>query len=50
MSVADREVHTRLEQFQQPGVPIEITRLISTGLRDVAAAAVPDAERVEANP
>jgi MFS family permease len=50
MSVADREVHTRLEQFQQPGVPIEITRLISTGLRDVAAAVVPGAELVEANP
>ena len=41
MSVADRQVHERMEQFQKPGVPIRITRLISTSLRDAAPAAPP---------
>ncbi len=36
MSVADRQIHDRMEQFQQPGLPIHITRLISTSLRDAA--------------
>jgi hypothetical protein len=39
MSVADRQVHDRMEQFQQPGAPIQITRLISTDLRDAATGA-----------
>ncbi len=30
MSVADRQIHERMERFQNPGVPIRITRLIST--------------------
>ncbi len=34
MSLADRQIHQELEQFQQPGVPIEVTRLISADLRN----------------
>ncbi|MBI2317796.1 MAG: MFS transporter [Betaproteobacteria bacterium] len=42
MSVADQQIRDRMEQFQQPGAPIQITRLISTNLRDAATAAPTD--------
>lgn len=43
MTMADRQVQERVEQFQQPGVPIRITRLISSDWReDPAATAGPD--------
>jgi len=34
MTMTDRQLQGRVEQFQRPGVPIVVTRLISTGLHD----------------
>jgi MFS family permease len=39
MTMSDRQIQSRVEQFQQPGVPIPVTRLISTDLRDASGAA-----------
>ena len=33
MTMADRQVRERVEQFQQPGIPIRVTRLISANWR-----------------
>jgi hypothetical protein len=30
MTMSDRQANDRVEQFQQPGVPILVSRLIST--------------------
>jgi len=35
MTMADRQVQDRVSKFQRPGVPIRISRLIGTDLRDV---------------
>lgn len=40
MTMADRQVQERVEQFQQPGVPIRVTRLISSDWREEPAATV----------
>jgi len=39
MTIADRQVQERVEQFQQPGVAIRISRLIGTTSRDAFPAA-----------
>jgi len=42
MTMADRQLQERVEQFQQPGVPIRVSRLIGANWRDEPAAAGPD--------
>lgn len=43
MTMADRQLQDRVEEFQQPGVPILVSRLISTSSQDdPAATAGPD--------
>jgi len=43
MTMADRQLQDRVEQLQQPGVPIRVSRLISANWRDdPAATADPD--------
>jgi hypothetical protein len=34
MTMADRQLQDRVDEFQQPGVPILVSRLISTSSRD----------------
>ena len=38
MTMTDRQLQHRVEQFQQPGVPIRVIRLISANWRDGPAA------------
>jgi len=38
MTMTDRQLQDRVEQLQQPGVPIRVTRLIGADWRDDAAA------------
>ena len=43
MTMADRQLRDSVEQFQQPGVPVLVTRLISVDRQDdPAATAGPD--------
>ena len=37
-TVADRKIHSALEQFQRPGIPIRVSRLIGVDLRDAGFA------------